>query len=210
MLSFLFSDPSKFFVWLLAIAYGITVHEFAHALAAYWQGDNTAKDAGRLTLNPLAHIDYTGLIVLIVAGFGWGRSTPVNPRNFLHGKTSDNLVSFAGIFFNIVSFFVFAFALKAAVLYAGLADNNFLVIFLSFLMLINLSLAVFNILPIPPLDGSHLLFNLLPDRFNQFKLKFAANGPWILLMLILADNLFDIGIFQRIFLFFFGLVNNFL
>src|SRR3989338_4535636 len=115
ILNLLFQDPMLFVAWLLAILYGITVHEFAHALAAYWQGDDTAKQAGRLTLNPLVHIDAIGILMLILAGFGWGRPTPVNPNNLKRGKFSDNLVSLAGVAVNLLSVFVFGIILKLLV-----------------------------------------------------------------------------------------------
>jgi len=206
MFSLLFQDPVIFIAWLLAIIYAITIHEFAHALAAYWQGDSTAKEMGRLTLNPLAHVELTGLIVLIFAGFGWGRPTPVNPNNLKHGKKSDNLVSLAGVAVNLLSVFVFGIILKLLVTYAGLEPENLLAVFLSLLIIINLSLSIFNLLPIPPLDGSHILFNILSDRFNNFKIAFSQNGPWILLIFILADNFLNLGIFQHLFQFFFRLV----
>jgi len=206
MFSLLFQNPIVFIAWLLAIVYAITIHEFAHALAAYWQGDSTAKDMGRLTLNPLVHIELTGLIVLIFAGFGWGRPTPVNPYNLKHGKTSDNLVSLAGIFVNLLSVFIFGIILKILVNVVGLQPDNLLATFLSLLIIINLSLSIFNLLPIPPLDGSHILFNILPERFNNFKIAFSQNGPWILLTIILADNFLNLGIFQHLFQFFINLV----
>lgn len=206
MLSSLFSNPILFAVWMIAILYGLTIHEFAHALVAFWQGDSTAKDAGRLTLNPIAHIDFFGLMMLIIVGFGWGRPVPVDLNKFKKGKASDNLVSLAGIAFNLASFVLFAVILKALVIYGSFGENNLLIIFITYLMLINLILAVFNILPIPPLDGSHILFNILPDRFNNFKLNLLQNGPFILLIALLADNFLNLHIFSSIFGFFIKLV----
>ena len=116
MLSLLNEQPILFLAWLLAIFYGITVHEFAHAWAASWQGDDTAKSLGRLTLNPLSHIDIFGLLMLVLAGFGWGKPVPVNKSNLKNGKVSDNLVSLAGIFTNLVSLVIFGIILKLLIM----------------------------------------------------------------------------------------------
>jgi|SaaInlLV_10m_DNA_2_1039722.scaffolds.fasta_scaffold00071_39 Zn-dependent protease len=209
MLSLLNEQPILFLAWLLAIFYGITVHEFAHAWAASWQGDDTAKSLGRLTLNPLSHIDIFGLLMLVLAGFGWGKPVPVNKSNLKNGKVSDNLVSLAGIFTNLVSLVIFGIILKLLILYSSFGPNNLLINFLFMLMMINLVLAIFNIIPIPPLDGSHVLFNTLPDKYNNFKITLAQNGPFILLGLIIADNFLNINIFSSFFSFFINLLYKF-
>jgi len=209
MFNMLFSEPMLFVAWLMAIFYGITVHEFAHAWSATWQGDDTAKLSGRLTLNPLSHIDLMGLLMLVFVGFGWGKPVPVNNFNFKNGKTSDNLVSLAGIFTNLVSVIVFGIVLKLLLNFGNLSGENLLINFLFMLIMINMVLAIFNLIPIPPLDGSHVLFNVLPDKYNEFKFNLAKNGPFILLMLILADNFLGVGIFSRLFGFFMNLIYSF-
>jgi len=206
IINLLLHDPMMFLAWLLAVGYGITVHEFAHAWVATSQGDDTAKSLGRLTLNPLAHLDLFGLLMLVFAGFGWGKPVPVNPNNLKHGKASDNLVSLAGIAVNLLSLIVFAVILKALLSLTALSQDNLLINFLFMLMMINLVLAIFNLIPIPPLDGSHVLFNLLPDKYNEFKFQLAKNGPLILLALILLDNFSKVGIFSSLFNFFLGLI----
>lgn len=204
------SQPLFFVAWLFAVLYGITVHEFAHAWMAVKQGDNTPAAMGRLTLNPAAHLDIIGLLMLIFAGFGWGKPVEVNPYNFKNGRTSDNLVSLAGIITNLISVVIFTIVLKIIFSYTDLSGDNLLVNFLYILITINLILAVFNILPIPPLDGSHVLFNLLPDKYNDLKMNLAKNGPFILITLIIADNFLNLHILSTIFGFFIGIVNYFL
>lgn len=205
----LFSEPLLFVAWIFAVFYGVTVHEFAHAWMAVKQGDNTPQLTGRLSLNPFVHLDILGLLMLLLVGFGWGKPVPVNPYNFKHGKASDNLVSLAGIFTNIISLVIFGIIFKLLVTYTGLGGNNLLINFVFMLMMINLVLAIFNIIPIPPLDGSHVLFNVIPEKYHEFKFNLAKNGPFILLTLILLDNFAGIGIFSTLYNFFLNLITKF-
>ncbi|OJI07603.1 hypothetical protein BK004_00750 [bacterium CG10_46_32] len=203
IISLLFTEPTLFFLWLLAIVYGITIHEYSHVLAAYLQGDDTGKLLGRLTLNPLAHIEPFGMLLLLVVGFGWGRPAPFNPFNLKYRKWGEVLVAFAGPLSNLVSIIVFIVAVN--ILGPILGPFNLLVQLLGFLILINIILLAFNLIPIPPLDGSKLLFELLPDKYNHIKAQLSRNGPWILLMFIFVDNFLGINIFGRIFSVFFRL-----
>lgn len=208
LFSLLFESPQMFLIVVLALVYALTIHEFSHAAAATYFGDSTAKLSGRLTLNPLRHLDLMGTIMLLFAGFGWGRPVPVNPYNLRWRRWGDSIVALAGPLSNFISVVLFILLFKLTL--PHLAPDNLLFIFLLYLILINLTLGIFNLLPIPPLDGSHVLFAALPSRFDDFKRKLAINGPWILLILIILDNLVGINIFGRIFSWFIGLIEYFL
>jgi Zn-dependent protease len=208
IISLLFTDPTLFFIWILSIVYGITVHEFAHVFAAYLQGDDTGRLMGRLTLNPIAHVDPIGMLLLLVVGFGWGRPAPFNPHNLKYRKWGEVIVALAGPLANVISIIVFIIAVR--ILGSILDPTNLLLQFLSFLILINIILLAFNLIPIPPLDGSKVLFELLPAKYQHIKVSLTKNGPWLLLMLIFADNFLGINIFGRIFSVFFKLAGVFL
>ena len=202
ILGLLFEQPMVFVAWLVAILFALTVHEFAHALAAAMQGDPTAKLMGRLTFNPLAHIDTIGLLSLLLVGFGWGKPVPVNPIYFKNKKWGDTIVAFAGPLANFISIIVFGIILRIVIFTEILDPGNLLISFLFFVIMINTVLGVFNLIPLPPLDGSHILFNILPSQFNELKYKLAKNGPWLLLTLIMADRFLGIGLLSGLFNFF--------
>lgn len=163
-----------------AILIGLAVHEFAHACVADRLGDRTARALGRLTLNPLVHIDILGLILLFIAGFGWAKPVPVNPYNFRGNiKQGMLLVSLAGPVSN------FLLACLAAVLLAVLGANPVLSTLLKTMIYINVVLAVFNLIPIPPLDGSKVLAGLLPGR-QEWMVYLEQYGVLLLLLLMLT------------------------
>ncbi|MFA6271824.1 MAG: site-2 protease family protein [Patescibacteria group bacterium] len=199
ILSLLFSHPALFLAWILAIIFGITIHEFSHAFAATLQGDRTPKYDGRLTLNPLAHLDFLGFIVLLVAGFGWGKPVVFNPNNIKYKKFGPSLISLAGPFSNFIAVIFFGFALKIILSNGLLGAENMLVIFLVALVQINLVLGLFNLIPIPPLDGSHLLFALLKPSADNFKQTLERYGPMILLGMIILDNYLGFSVFSTLF-----------
>lgn len=203
----LFNSPQMFLIIILSIVYALTVHEFSHALAATYLGDNTAKYAGRLTFNPLAHLDVYGTLMLLLAGFGWGRPVPVNPYNLRWRKWGDAAVSLAGPMSNFIS--VVIFIVITNILASFLPWDNLIFTFLFYLVFINLILGIFNLIPIPPLDGSHVLFSILPARFDDFKRKLSVNGPWVLFALIILDNFANINIFGSIFGFFIDAIARF-
>lgn len=205
ILNLLFQEPALFLAWILAIIFGITIHEFSHAFAATLQGDRTPKYNGRLTLNPLSHLDFLGFVVLLFAGFGWGKPVGFNPYNIKNKKYGPAFISLAGPLTNFVAVIVFGLILKLIISNELLGVENLLVIFIAALVQINLILGLFNLIPIPPLDGSHLLFAVLKPSADNFKRNLQRYGPMILLGLIIFDNFFGFSIFSSIF----GGISNF-
>lgn len=145
---------------LFVIFVTMPVHEFFHAFAAYKLGDNTAKYSGRLTLNPLAHIDILGAVLIILVGFGFAKPVPVNQYNFKNPKRDMAIVGLAGPLSN----FVLAFILFIISTIFGYFNQVFLYLFFFYAGYINIVLASFNLIPLPPMDGSRVLFAVLPDR----------------------------------------------
>jgi Zn-dependent protease len=200
ILNTLFSDPMMFIAWFCAIIIALTIHEFSHALTAYLLGDHTAKSMGRVTLNPLAHISGMGLIMLILVGFGWGKPVPFNPYNFRRIKLDAVLVALAGPFSNLVVALVAGVTLRALVFQGVLMPENLLIQFLNILIIINSVLMIFNLIPIPPLDGSKLLFAFLQNsRYSHLATVLENQGPFILIALLILDNVAHINIFGGIF-----------
>ncbi|OGY79643.1 MAG: hypothetical protein A3B74_02625 [Candidatus Kerfeldbacteria bacterium RIFCSPHIGHO2_02_FULL_42_14] len=187
-LTYLFSEPSLFLIWILAVIFGITIHEFSHALAGHLQGDRTAEQAGRLTLNPLAHVDYLGLILLILVGFGWGKPVPFNPYALRNKRFGPALVGLAGPFANLIAVIIFAFALKLLWNQTELGQGNLLLRFILSLLQINLVLLLFNLIPIPPLDGSKLLYSFLPYSKNHIIEFLERYGAILLLVFIIVGG----------------------
>jgi Zn-dependent protease len=171
---------------------GFPVHEFAHALAAYRLGDSTAKLMGRLTLNPIAHFDPLGGILLAVSfigagfGFGWAKPTPVNPVNLAGGRRGEAMVAAAGPLSNLVLAAAVALPLRYIFANPELAEQIPQLVILTLLLFvyINLVLMIFNLLPIPPLDGSKVLFAFLPPRLAWQWRPILEQYGFILLLLI--------------------------
>lgn len=177
----LISNPLQFLEFLVALLVAITIHEFAHAWVAYLYGDSTAKSQGRLTLNPLAHLDLLGTIFLLIAGFGWGKPVMVNPNNFKNPKLDNLTVSLAGPISNLV------LATFIGLIYRFF---NFPVIIDQFLILIifyNLVLMIFNLIPIPPLDGSKILSLFLKEETYLYLQQI---GITLLFAIIIFSSLF--------------------
>lgn len=160
----------NFFIGLITSLPGIiiamVIHEWAHARVAYALGDFTPKMMGRLTLNPAAHIDPFGLLLLLIAHFGWAKPVQVNPYNFSNPKRDDILVSLAGPAANFVTALVTLFAM-AIMSEMGFPMTEGVYMVFTSIMIININFGIFNLLPIPPLDGSHVLRQLLPDDLAE-------------------------------------------
>jgi len=206
LLSLLFSDPALFIVWVIAIVFGITVHEFAHAFAAYKMGDNTAKYLGRLTLNPLKHMDVMGFLMLVLVGFGWGKPVPFNPYNLKYKKFGPALVAIAGPLANLISLVIFGLVLRSIITYAGLGGENLFVQLIVFLVQLNLILIIFNLLPIPPLDGSKVLYSILPASKQNVVIFLEKYGIYILLAVIVFGSSYLSWIFN----YFYNIILNIL
>ena len=171
----------------LILLIALPFHEFCHALAAYRLGDATAKLLGRLTLNPIAHFDPLGGFLLLASslvgfGIGWAKPTPVNVSNLRGGRNGDAIVAMAGPLSNLALAVAFAIPLRY-ILASGLAVPDVAVNILGYFVFINIALFLFNLLPIVPLDGSHILFALLPPELSwRYRPFLTQYGPIILLV----------------------------
>ena len=177
------------------ILVALTFHEFAHGYVALRFGDPTAKMAGRLTLNPLSHLDPIGTIMLFVVHFGWAKPVPVDPRYFRNPKQDMLWVALAGPGANMVLAFISGILLSMLGRGSLFGSHNMLLIMLQYSLFINLALAVFNMLPIPPLDGSKVLRGLLPYKYQHIADQMEMYGPWALMGLIMMGMLTDRSIF---------------
>lgn len=153
-------DISTMIYRIPALLFAITIHEYAHAQCADSMGDRTARYMGRLTFNPMAHLDPIGALLLVVAGFGWAKPVPINPSNFRNRKEGILKVSFAGSAANLFLCFLAAFLMAFMNRFGLLSDGVYR--FLLWMQLYNVWFAFFNLIPVPPLDGSKILSELLP------------------------------------------------
>ena len=180
----------------IALLVAIDVHEFCHAWMADQLGDPTPRYQGRLTLNPLAHLDPLGTLMLILVRFGWGKPVPVNPYNLRNGpKSGMAMVSFAGPLANLITAALLALPVRLGLVMPTLRGETIpsLEMVVTTTILVNVILAVFNLLPIAPLDGFRLLVGLLPYRWSYTLARYESYGP-LFLMLLLAMGFFGIDV----------------
>lgn len=166
---------------VLTLVFSLTIHEYSHACAALVLGDTTAKDQGRLTLNPLKHLDLLGILMLIIIKVGWAKPVPVNENNLINKRRSMYIVALAGPLSNIIiaSISLIAFHLVET---ASLLSSIF-----RYVSMINILLALFNLLPIPPLDGSNIIYSFLSDKmaynYRKFIFKYGSYGFLVIVIL---------------------------
>ena len=191
------NNVSYYILSALAVLIILTLHEFAHGYTAYKLGDNTARNMGRLTLNPIAHLDPFGALCLVLFHFGWAKPVPIDPRNFKKPKRDFALTALAGPLFNIILAFLSAFLYLlllsvfskinfASELVYKIALNtlNFVFIFHS----INIGLGIFNLIPVPPLDGSRVLGVILPPKAYFGIMRHERKIYWVLISWLLLGT----------------------
>lgn len=194
LIKLLLSDPLQFLIAIavlfIPLLISITVHEWAHGFVAYKFGDNTPKIQGRLSLNPFSHLDPLGTLMLFIIGIGWAKPVEINPMNISHNykKLKLMFVAFAGPLSNFILGTIFSVLMYLLLKFSVI--NSILMLFMfSLLIRINFVLGIFNLLPIPPLDGSNIIANLLPDNLANQYYKLAPYSIFILLVLIFTGGI---------------------
>lgn len=181
----------RFLIFLPLFFLSIALHEFAHAYFADKFGDSTPRSQGRLTLNPLKHIDLIGTVLMPFAAFagglpliGWAKPVMINRNNFRNPYKDDAIVSFAGPLSNFLLALLFLILLSIMIKIAGAAGSGLLITTMLYGIYLNIFLFLFNLLPIPPLDGSHILFNLYPNKYTAMLVNLGFYGSIVLLLFI--------------------------
>ncbi len=198
LIELLLNVPLFALAWVVAIIMALTIHEFAHALVGKWRGDDTAERMGRLTLNPLAHLDPLGTLMLLLVGFGWAKPVPFDPRNLNNPAWDGVTIALAGPLANLFLAALGGVAFRNVV-DLGFAEGSLLPVFLVLLVFTNLLLACFNLLPIPPLDGS----KVIDAVFYRTRYEIVAHwlnlyGPRLLLGLVIVSMVTSLNVFSFI------------
>lgn len=170
---------------LIALAVCISVHEAAHAWTAYKLGDPTAKMAGRVSLNPMRHLDILGTIMIFIAHFGWGKPVPFNYHNLKHPRRDSALIAIAGPFSNLITAFLIAILVKYVTMPIVIFE------ILRAIYALSIILFLFNLIPIAPLDGSKLIGLVVPHSMENWYQRFLSQGPMYIILLIIFDRLID-------------------
>ncbi|HWG84742.1 MAG TPA: site-2 protease family protein [Deinococcales bacterium] len=176
------TDPTGAILYLAGLIVAFTFHELGHAWTAVWEGDDTPLNEGRLTLNPLRHIEPIGLLLIVFAGFGWARPVMTRPDRYRHGRLGEVLVSLAGVIANLLLAVLVLLALRFLGDGIAAAPGVVRAALLDF-FLINVMLLVFNLLPVPPLDGSHVLAALVPGELGR-SLRYHASRSFYLALIV--------------------------
>ena len=166
----------------------LVIHEYAHALIADYMGDDTPRLSGRLTFNPISHIDPIGMLMLLVAQFGWAKPVMVNPNNFRNWRKGEICVSLAGPAANLIAAFI-ALVIQICLMKLHLFGTTALPEVLNFIVLYNVNFAIFNMIPLPPLDGSRVLMCFLPTEWN-YKLASLERYSFLILIVLMATPFF--------------------
>jgi len=193
LLNLLINDPLTFILLAVPLLYSIILHELAHGWVAYRMGDATAKWLGRLSLNPIKHLDPIGTLMLFIFGFGWAKPVPVNFNNMHNTRKGLILVSSAGIVTNMILAFLAFFFFRLL----SPAPSGVLSTFLYYLAQINIILASFNLIPIPPLDGSKILMGFASERFQYYLSRLEPFGLFIIIGLLYIGALDPLIAFFR-------------
>lgn len=193
MMAMLLADPELMLLLAPGLLFSLTIHEYGHARMALAFGDPTARDMGRLTLNPLRHLDFMGTVMILLVGFGWAKPVPVNRANLHPPRWGEIAVSLAGALNNVGFAILLGVALRVLIV-TGVMDRlphrDIVVDMMLLTLQINIVLVVFNLLPLFPLDGHHILRELLPRRHQQEFMHWQVRfGQFILLGLLIAPRL---------------------
>lgn len=208
LIQLLFQNPLSFLIFfsilIIPLLISITIHEWAHGFVAYKFGDDTPKEQGRLSLNPFRHLDPIGTLMLFIIGIGWAKPVEINPYN-IKGRYKLMLVAFAGPFSNFVMAVLFSFIIYLIIEISSLKGLNpetnilsLFIVLLGFIVKINLALGMFNLIPLPPLDGANIVRNLLPENLSDAYFRLAPYGLPILLVLMftgIIGHIFDLAEF---------------